>query len=134
MRRIQVHVAQRLEVDAGGTHELDRAVDVFGQRLVARVGRIRHETLVPPVHLTQIRVSALRESADQVQRRRRMVIQGQEALRVGLARLRGELKGVHRVAAVARQRQPSRVSRSEERGLAYCPAMRPTLMTGRDAP
>ena len=104
VRRKQVHVAQRLEVDAGGTHELDRAVDVFGQRLVARVGRVRHETLVPAVHLTQIRVAALREGTDQVQRRGRMVVQGQEPLRVGLTRLGRELEGVDGVTAIARQR------------------------------
>ena len=33
-----------------------------------------------------------------------MVVQRQKALRIGLARLGGELEGVHRIAAVARQR------------------------------
>ena len=104
VRRIQVNVAQRLEVDASGTHKLDRAVDVLRERLIARIGRIRHEALIPAVYLTQVSITALRESANQVQRRGRVVIQRQKALRIGLARLGGELEGVHRIAAVARQR------------------------------
>ena len=67
MRRIQVDVTKRLEVNARGTHELDRPVDVFCQRLVARVGRVRHETLIPAVHLAQVGVAALREGTDKVQ-------------------------------------------------------------------
>ena len=101
--RIQVNVSKSLEVDARCTHELDRTVNILGQRLVARVGRVRHETLIPAVHLTQVRVAALREGADQVQRRGRVVIQRQEALRVRLTRLGGELEGVYGVATVAGQ-------------------------------
>ena len=104
MRRIQVHVAQRLEVNARRAHELDRPVNVLGQRLVARVGRIRHETLIPAVHLAQVGVAALRERSNQVEGRGRVVVQRQQALRVGLASLGCELKGVHGVAAVAGQR------------------------------
>ena len=104
MRGIQVHVAQRLKINARCSHELDRAVNVGGQRLVARIRRIRHEALIPTVYLPQIRIAALREGADQVQRRRRMIIQGQEALRVGFARLGSEFERVDRVAAIARQR------------------------------
>ena len=104
VRRVQVHIAQRLKIDARGTHELDRSVDVFCQRLVARVGRVRHEALIPAVHLAQVRVAALREGANQVQGRSRVVVQRQQALRVGLARLGSELEGVHGVAAVAGQR------------------------------
>ena len=68
-----------------GTHELDRAVNVGGQRLVARVGRVRHETLIPAVHLAQVGVTALREGTDKVQGRSRVVVQRQKTLRVGFA-------------------------------------------------
>ena len=74
MGRIQVDVSKRLEVDARGTHELNRPVDVLRQRFVARVGRVRHETLIPAVNLTQVRITALREGADQVQRRGRVIV------------------------------------------------------------
>ena len=104
VRRVQVNIAQCLKIDAGGTHKLDRAVDVLRERLIARIGRIRHEALIPAMHLTQVRVAALRERTNQVQRRRGVVVQRQKALRIGLARLGGELEGVHRIAAVARQR------------------------------
>ena len=103
MGRIQVNVAQRLKVDASGSHELNRPVDVLGQRLVACVGRIRHETLIPAVHLAQVGVATLREGADQIQRRGRVVVQRQKTLRVGFACFGRELEGVHGVATVAGQ-------------------------------
>ena len=56
------------------------------------------------MHLTQVSITALRESTNQVERRGRVVVQRQKALRIGLARLGGELEGVHRITAVARQR------------------------------
>ena len=66
---VELHALERLEVGAAGRHELDGAVDVPGQGLVAGVGRVLGEALVPLVHQAQVGEAALREGADQVQGR-----------------------------------------------------------------
>ena len=106
VRGIEVNVAQGLKVDSRRPHEFDGPVNVLGQRFVARVRGVGHEPLIPAMHLAKIRVSALRERADQVERRGRMVVQRQEPLRVGFTCVGSELDGVHGVAAVAGKSHP----------------------------
>ena len=45
--RVELDALERLEVGAARGHELDGAVDLAGQRLVAGVGRVLGEALVP---------------------------------------------------------------------------------------
>ena len=83
------------------------------------------------MHVLEIGVAALREGAQQIERRRRLPIGHQHALRVGHARRLGELDAVDDVAAIARQLLAVlRFSVGAERGLANCPAMRPSFTTG----
>ncbi len=58
----------------------------------------------PAMHMLQIGIAALREGAQQIERRRRLAVRHQHALRVWRARGFGELGGVDDVAAIARQR------------------------------
>jgi hypothetical protein len=56
------------------------------------------------MHMLEIGVAALREGAHEIERRRRLTISHQHALRVCLAGLLGKLDAVDNVAAIARQR------------------------------
>ena len=80
-------------------------------------------------------VAAVGERAQQIERGRRLGVGLDLARRVGHARRLVELQPVHDVAAVARQldARPG-VSVGAERGLANCPAIRPTFTTGIAAP
>ena len=72
--------------------------------LVAVAGRaVLDEAEIPPMHMLEIGVTALREGAQQIERRRGLPIGHQQALRVGHARGLGELDAVDDVAAIARQ-------------------------------
>ena len=102
--RVELGVLERLEVGAARIHELDRAVDLARDRLVAGVRRVRREALVPRVHLAEVGEAALREGPDEVQRRGRRVVAAHESRRVGRARLGREVVAVHDVAAVGGQR------------------------------
>jgi hypothetical protein len=86
------------------------------------------------VHLRQVGEAALRERAQQVERRDGLVVGLHHPLRVGDARLGGRL-----VEWIAWPRNdgsstPSTVSVGAERGFANWPAIRPTLTTGSVAP
>ena len=70
------------------------------------------------------------EGSCQVQRRRRRVINLQQPLRIWLAGYGREVEAIHSIAPIRRQLTPSRVSIAELRGLANCPAIRPTLTIG----
>ena len=136
--REEVDLVQALlgaEVDPAGGHEPQRAVDLRRDALVAlSLGRRRDELLVPQVHLGEVGEPSLGERAQQVERRRRLLVGGDEALGVGPARLGLEGVVVDHVAAERRRaRRHRRVSVSAERGLANCPAMRPTFTTGTPA-
>jgi len=78
--------------------------------------------------------AALGEGAQQVQRRRRLVVALQQPLGIRPPRRGGELDAVDDVATIARQLDAVDVSLGAERGLANWPAMRPTLITGKAAP
>ena len=95
--------AHRLEVGAAGPHELHRLVDVLRQALVAHVGGVGDEALVPVVHVAQVGEATGGEGAHEVQRGAARVVGVHEALGVGGARLEGELEVVDHVAAVGRQ-------------------------------
>ena len=100
---VELHPLERLEVGAAGGHELDGAVDVPGQGLVAGVGRVLGEALVPLVHQAQVREAALGEGADQVQRGGGGVVGLEHPAGVVGAGLRREVVAVDDVAAVGRQ-------------------------------
>jgi hypothetical protein len=95
--------AHRLEVGTAGVHELHRLVDVLGQALVARVGRVGDEALVPVVHVPQVGEAARREGTHEVQGGAARVVGAHQPLGVGGARGLRELEVVDHVAAVGRQ-------------------------------
>ncbi len=95
--------AHGVEVGTTGRHELHRLVDVLGEALVAAVGRVGDEALVPVVDVAQVGEAAHGEGAHEVQRGRAGVVGLHEPLRVRRARLEGEVEVVDHVAAVGRQ-------------------------------
>ena len=99
----QVDLSQRLEVSSGCLHELHGAMDLRGQRFVARIRRVGREAAVPVVDQAQISVATFREGANQVERGGSMLVGAQQSTGVGCARLLGEFKRVHRIAAIRRQ-------------------------------
>ena len=105
--RPDVDLVQRAlgrEVDADRLHEAERALDLVRERLVALAGgRARDELAVPRVHVRQVGEAALRERAQQVQRRCRLVVALDQPLGVGHARLGRRLVGVDDVAAEGRE-------------------------------
>ena len=91
-------------VEPDGAHEAQGLGDVLGDLLVAVPGRaVLDEAEIPPMHMLEIGVAALREGAQQVERCRRLPIGHQHAMRIGNARGLGELDAVDDVAAIARQ-------------------------------
>ncbi len=92
------------EVDPARGHELERALDLVGEPLVAAtLGTRGDELLVPEVHLVQVGVAALGERAQQVERRRGLVVALDHPGRIGYARLGRRRVVVNHVAAEARQ-------------------------------
>ena len=91
MARPQIDTVEPLrlgDVDPAGTHEVERALDLGGKRLVAlSLGSACHELLIPRVHLSQIGEAAVRERADEVERGRGLVVDPQEPRRIGRPRL-----------------------------------------------
>ena len=101
---VEVDAVELVRVGADRLHEGQRALDLAGQQLVALgVRRLADEVVVPGVHLAQVGVAAGDEGADEVERRRGRVVDVDEPLRVGDARLGREVEAVDRVAAVGRQ-------------------------------
>ena len=117
--RLLVAEQQRLVTreDAGGAklghplrrqpasaHEAQALGDVAGKLLVAVAGgAVFDEAEIPPMHVIEIGVAALREGAQQIERGGRLPVGHQHALRVRRARGLVELDGVDDVAAIARQ-------------------------------
>ena len=86
-------------------HEVHGLGDAVGQRLVALALRaVGDEAEHPAMHVLEAGVAALREGAQQVERRRRLPVGHLLARRIGNARLLVELGAVDDVAAVGRQR------------------------------
>ena len=103
MAGVELHPAELVEVRSGRLHELDGAVDLGGETLVALVRRVLRESLVPRVHLAEVGEPALGEGADEVQRRCRGVVALEQAGGVGLTGVLGEVVPVDDVTAVGRQ-------------------------------
>ena len=96
---VEVDLAQGLEVHAGGLHEAHGPVELLGEGLEALVGGVGGEAAVPGVDLAQVRVTAHREGADEVEGGARAQVGVQHAGGVGDAGLGGELVAVDGVAA-----------------------------------
>ncbi len=91
-------------VQPAGAHEAQGLGDVLGELLVAMPGRaVLDEAEIPAMHMLEIGIAALGEGAQQIERRRRLAVGHQHALRVGHAGRFGELGAVDDVAAIARQ-------------------------------
>ena len=105
---VEIRLAQRvigLGRDADGAHEIHRLGDAVGERLVAFALRaVGDEAQHPAVDVLEAGIAALREGAQQVQRRRRLTVGHFLARRIGNARLLVEIGAVDDVAAIARQR------------------------------
>ena len=70
-------------IDAAGLHELEGAIDLRGQPVIALAGWARgDELLVPGVHPREVGEPALGEGADEVQRRGRLVVRLDEPVGV----------------------------------------------------
>ena len=119
-----------LEVEAAGAHEVERLGNAVGQLLVAAgLRRILEEAEHPLMHAGEIGVAAGRERAQQVERRGRLPVGHQLALRIGHARFGGERDVVDDVAAIARQFDAVRSSQS-----ATIAALRTARRCGRPSP
>ena len=98
----QLRVA--FQIEPAGAHEVQRFRNAVGQFLVApRLRGILEEAQHPLMHAAEIGKAAGGECAQQVQRRGRLPVGHQLALRIGGARRRRERDVVDDVAAVARQ-------------------------------
>ena len=93
-----------LRREPAGAHEAQTLGDMLGKLLIAMPGgAVLDEAEIPPVHVIEIGVAALREGAQQIESRRRLPVGHQHPLRVGRAGFLGELDAVDDVAAIARQ-------------------------------
>ena len=106
-------------VDTAGGHEAQRAVDLGGQRLVARPGgRGADELAVPVVHRFQRRQSRRRQRPHQVHRRTGVGVGPHQAGRVVVAHRCVGREAVDHVAAVGLQAERVDVGRARLRVLA----------------
>src|SRR5690606_2088333 len=81
IRRVKLRL--RLAVDAAGAHEVERLGNAVRQLLVARAfGTVGDEAEIPAMYEIEIGIAAIRESADEVQRRGRLRIGAQQTLGV----------------------------------------------------
>ena len=91
-------------VEAARFHEGERLVDAVRKVAVAfGLGAPVDEAEVPAVHLMQVGVSALRQGAQEVERRGGLSVGAHHALGVGFARRRVEFDAVDDIAAIAGQ-------------------------------
>ena len=95
----------RLGRHAARFHEGERLGNPLGGLLIfLRPRAAIHEVVRPGVDLVEVRIAAAREGAQQVQRRRRLVVRLDHARGVGLAARRLEADIVDDVTAIAGQR------------------------------
>ena len=88
-------------IDPARVHEIERFTDPVGKvAILLGPGAPTHEIVRPGVNLMQVRIAATRKRAQQVQRRRRLVISLYHALWVRRATFRFERNVVDDVAAV----------------------------------
>ena len=95
------------EIDADRLHEAHRPADLVRDHLVAAtLERARDELLVPRVHLREVGEAALRERAQEVERRDGLVVRLHETLGIRRPRLGGRLLRVDSVTAERRELDP----------------------------
>ena len=122
------------EVDAACGHEAQGTVDLRRDALVPlTLRRRRHELLVPQVHLREVGEAALRERAQQVECRRRLLVCRHQSLGIRPAGVGLERLVVDHVTPERRELHVTDPLGVAERGLANWPAMRPTFTTGTPA-
>jgi hypothetical protein len=93
-----------LRIDADRFHEGQRLADLVGQRAIGgALRRASDKAEGPAMDVVQIGVAAAGEGAQQIQRRRRLAIGLQQALRVRRTGLDVELHAIDDVAAIGRQ-------------------------------
>ena len=77
----------RIRGDAAGRHEVQRFGNALRQTFILFAGRrVRDEAQHPAMDIVQIGITALREGAQQIERRRRLGIGLHQPLRIGNAR------------------------------------------------
>ncbi|MNY07180.1 hypothetical protein D3C86_1399720 [compost metagenome] len=96
-------VGMRLGRDADRLHEGQGLGDLVGQLAIGRARAVVGEAQGPAVDVVQVGIAAARKGAQQVQRRGRLVIGLQQALRIGHALFGREAHAVDDVAAIGRQ-------------------------------
>ena len=115
VRRVEVDLVELglgVEVDAARGHEPQRAVDLLRELVVAAaLAAARDELEVPLVRAAQVGETALGERAQQVERRRGLVVAAHHPLRVGPAGRGLELEVVDDVAEERRQLDAVALSR-----------------------
>ena len=91
-------------IDTAGRHEIERFADAVGHvAILLGPGTATHEVVRPRMNLMQVRVTAARESAEQVQCGGGLVIRLHHPLRIGRAPLCLERDVVDDVTAIGRQ-------------------------------
>jgi hypothetical protein len=108
---------------------------------LGRETRVLHERPVPVLGVVDVGEAAVEQRADEVERHRRVLVAADHQVRVGPAGVGVEVGAVDQVAEVAGQFHFDSTSAPStpfsvglDRGLAYCPANRPTRVTGRLQP
>ncbi len=101
----RVELGLRLAVDTTGAHEVERLGDAVGEFLVTGTFRaVGNEAEIPAMHKIEVGITAIRESAQQVQRRGRLRIGAEQTLRVRHAGGFIEFDAIDVVAEIGRQR------------------------------
>ena len=110
----------------------ERPVDLAGDRLVAAaLGARRDELLVPDVHLGEVGEAALGEGAQQVERRRGVVVGARPCARGPATRASASKASSFTMwPRKLSSSTPPISSGSADRGLANWPAIRPIFTTG----
>ncbi len=126
-----VQAAVGFGVDATGAHEPQGAIDLGGEAFVLlALWASGDELLRPGMDPAQIGKTTFDEGAQQVERRCALVVGLDEALGIGV---RDASVGPSPLTMWPRKlgscTSPT-ISNGDERGLANCPAIRPTLTTG----
>ena len=98
------HLGDNLGGDAAGFHEIEGLADALGELgILVAFGAVADEIEGPAMHLMQIGKPALGEGAQQVERRRGLVVGLVHAVWIGFARALVEFDPIDDIAPVARQ-------------------------------
>ena len=102
----EIH-ARRLvhRLAAQGLEEIERIADRVRDTLVRLAQlRVTHEAEIPVLGMVQVGEAAVHQRAHEVERQRRALVAAQQQLRIGAARLGGELGAIDQIPAIGRQR------------------------------